>query len=180
MRTAITTTLLGMALMAGAASAQIHGAGTPHGSGSVPHRQGHQEAERCEARFAEVVGQGLGFGMAFAADRNGYPGPTHVVELAERLGLMPAQRARVEALREAMLAESRLASAALLAAEARLGALFESKEAGEEAIGARVAEVERLRARARLIHLRYHLKTRDLLTEPQRALYHAARWSAAR
>jgi len=30
------------------------------------------------------VGAGRGFGMAFAADQNGYPGPMHVLELKDR------------------------------------------------------------------------------------------------
>lgn len=46
--------------------------------------------------------------------------------------------------------------------------------------GAAVDQVERLRARVRLIHLRHHLQTRALLTGPQLAAYHAARWSASR
>ncbi len=179
MRTVITATLTGIALLATTASAQMHGAGGAHGTSSSP-RHGHQEAERCEARFAEVVGQGLGFGMAFTADRNGYPGPTHVIELGDQLGLTADQRARVQALREAMFSESRPASAELLQAEDRLAALFESRQATAENLGAAVERVEGLRARVRLIHLRYHLKTRETLTEQQLAAYHVARWSAPR
>lgn len=182
MRTAITAVLIGTVLMAGAAGAQTHGGGMQHGAGGAAgapgHPQGHAEAQRCDARFEEVVGQGLGFGLAFAADRNGYPGPTHVLELRDRLTLSAEQHAQVQALLESMFAQSRPASAALLEAEARLRALFETNRATEERLRVQVAETERLRARLRLVHLSFHLRTRDLLTEAQRAVYHAARWGA--
>jgi hypothetical protein len=40
-----------------------------------------------------------------------------------------------------------------------------------------VADIERARSQVRLVHLLAHLKTRDLLTEDQRRIYHEARWS---
>ncbi|OGK85385.1 MAG: hypothetical protein A2X52_03170 [Candidatus Rokubacteria bacterium GWC2_70_16] len=184
MRALIWVLLTGTSLLAGSAAAQTHGSSPAHG-GAAPghtagHPQGHIEALRCEERFEEVVRQGLGFGMAFTADRNGYPGPTHVLELRERLRLTSEQEGRVRALVAAMHAESRPAGAALLEAEARLRALFETKRAAEESLQAQVAESERLRAGLRLVHLRYHLRTREILTEAQRAVYHAARWDASR
>jgi hypothetical protein len=45
-------------------------------------------------------------------------------------------------------------------------------------VRAAAAEVERLRGEVRLVHLLTHLKTRDLLTEDQRRIYHEARWGA--
>ena len=56
-----------------------HGCGGPSGRASVPDE------------FDKVVGEGRGFGMAFAADQNGYPGPLHVLELKERLELTAEQ-----------------------------------------------------------------------------------------
>ena len=38
---------------------------------------------------------GRGMGMALAAELNGYPGPAHVLELADRLDLTPDQRTKV-------------------------------------------------------------------------------------
>ncbi len=174
---------IALALCAAPASAQSPGghshggnpaAGHHHGTGGAP--QGHLEALKCSESFDRVVGQGLGFGLAFAADRNGYPGPLHVVELAQPLGLRAEQVERARSLYDAMLAESRPKSAALLAAEAELARLFERGEATEARVRAQVAEVERLRADVRLVHLTYHLRTRDLLTSEQRVAYHRARW----
>jgi len=68
------------------------------------HAGGHQAAEACSAEFDKVVGEGRGFGMAFAADQNGYPGPMHVLELKDRLKLTADQEAKAQALMQAMFA----------------------------------------------------------------------------
>ena len=75
-----------------------------------------------------------------------------------------------------MFSESRPKGAALLEAEARLRTLFADGAASEAAVRAAVAEVERARTEVRLVHLLTHLKTRELLTEAQRRVYHEARW----
>jgi Spy/CpxP family protein refolding chaperone len=123
------------------------------------------------------VGEGRGFGLAFAADQNGYPGPLHVLELKDRLKLTADQEAKAQALLHAMFVESKPKSARLLEAEAKLRRLFADRAADDAAVRAAVAEVERARSEVRLVHLLTHLKTRELLTEDQRRIYHEARWT---
>src|SRR5256884_6995301 len=150
-----------------------------HGHGSVG-ADGHQVAEACATEFEKVVGEGRGFGLAFAADQNGYPGPMHVLELRDRLKLTADQEAKARDLMHAMFAESRPKSVRLLEAEAKLRRLFAERAADEATVRAAVAEVERARSEVRLVHLLAHLKTRDLLSEDQRRLYHETRWGASR
>src|SRR5690606_15449082 len=69
---------------------------------------------------------GRGMGLALAAELNGYPGPAHVLELADALGLTSDQLAHARALHEAMLAEARPLGEELVRHEARLEALFAS------------------------------------------------------
>ena len=140
--------------------------------------QGHQVAQTCASEFEKVVGEGRGFGLAFAADQNGYPGPMHVLELKDRLTLTADQEAKARELMHTMFTESRPKSARLLEAEAKLRRLFAERVADEAAVRAAVAEVERARTEVRLVHLLTHLTTRDLLTEDQRRIYHEARWGA--
>jgi len=140
--------------------------------------QGHQVAQTCASEFEKVVGEGRGFGLAFAADQNGYPGPMHVLELKDRLKLTADQEAKARELMHTMFTESRPKGARLLEAEARLRRLFAERVADEAAVRAAVAEVERARTEVRLVHLLTHLTTRDLLTEDQRRIYHEARWGA--
>ena len=165
-----TTALIVTAALLGASS-------TSWSQHSHGHPGGHQAAEACSAEFDQVVGEGRGFGLAFAADQNGYPGPMHVLELKDQLKLTADQEAKAQALVQAMFAESKPKSARLLEAEAKLKRLFADRAADDAAVRAAVGEVERARSEVRLVHLLTHLKTRDLLTEDQRRLYHEARWS---
>ena len=149
-----------------------------HGHGGAGSAQGHLKAQACATEFEQVIGEGRGFGMAFAADQNGYPGPMHVLELKDRLKLSPEQEAKAEAMMHAMFAEARPKSARLLEVEARLKKVFADGAASEAAVRAAVAEIERARSEVRLVHLLTHLKTRELLTGEQRRIYHEARWAA--
>jgi Spy/CpxP family protein refolding chaperone len=167
--------LAGLAALASAlavvpAHAERHG----HTPGAAS--DGHLKAQACGDAFDAVIRDGRGFGMAFAADQEGYPGPMHVLELRDRLGLDAAQEARVRALMHAMFAETKPRGARLLEAEARLRRLFADGNADEGSVRAAVAEVERARADVRLVHLLTHLKTREVLTASQRRAYHEARW----
>ena len=165
---AITASLV-VALMTGGALAQ-HGGHVQPGGG-----QGQLLAQSCAEQFKTVVGEGRGFGMAFAADQNGYPGPMHVLELQDRLKLTPEQVAKAGELHAAVKAELPK-STRLLEAERRLERLFAERAATEDSVRAAVAEIERARTEVRLVHLLTHLRTRDLLSDEQRRLYHEARW----
>ena len=127
-----------------------------HGHGSMG-AEGHQVAQACATEFEKVVSDGRGFGLAFAADQNGYPGPMHVLELRDRLKLTADQETRARELMHTMFAESRPKGARLLEAEAKLRRLFADRTADEAAVRAAVAEVERVRSEVRLVHLLTHL-----------------------
>ena len=62
-------------------SAAAQHAGHQHAPGGAP-SEGHLKAQACLDEFDAVVRDGRGFGLAFAADQHGYPGPMHVLELA--------------------------------------------------------------------------------------------------
>lgn len=164
-------------LMTGSRSADAQHGMPPAGPGGPPP---HMLAQMCASAFEKNIGEGRGFGMAFLADQQGYPGPLHVIELKDRLKLTPEQEAKAQALLVAMFAESRPKGERLLAAERKLGSLFSEGKADEASIRSAVAEVERARGDVRLAHLMFHLKMRDVLTDEQRRLYHEARWSAHR
>src|SRR2546428_5741174 len=126
-----------------------------HGHGSVG-ADGHQVAEACATEFEKVVGEGRGFGLAFAADQNGYPGPMHVLELRDRLKLTADQAAKVQELMHAKFAESRPKGAWLLEAEAKLRRLFADRAADEAAGRGAVREGEGARGEGRPGHLPTH------------------------
>jgi hypothetical protein len=58
-----------------------------------------------EQQVADLTA-GRGMGLALAAELNGYPGPSHVLELADKLDLSAEQRARVQQLFASMKQEA--------------------------------------------------------------------------
>jgi hypothetical protein len=71
---------------------------------------------------------GRGMGLALAGELNGYPGPSHVLELADQLQLDDAQRQRVRQLYESMKAEAIPVGEKLIAQEAALDQAFARRE----------------------------------------------------
>src|SRR3954470_17393101 len=67
---------------------------------------------------------GRGMGLALAAELNGYPGPVHVLELADKLNLSADQRDSVQRLFDSMKAEALPLGARLLEQEADLDKQF--------------------------------------------------------
>jgi Spy/CpxP family protein refolding chaperone len=110
---------------------------------------------------------GRGMGLALPAELNGYPGPSHLLELADQIGLGDAQRQAVRSLFDAMKAETIPIGEQLIAQEAALDALFAGRTATAESVAALAAEIGGTQARLRAAHLRYHLSTLDLLQPAQ-------------
>ena len=115
--------------------------------------------------------RGAGLGMAAPADRHGYPGPLHVLELADSLALSPRQRAEAERLRAEVLAAAVPLGEAVVVAEQRLDALFASGTVTAGWLERQTAEVARLRGELRAVHLAAHLRMREALTPEQVAAY---------
>ena len=119
--------------------------------------------------------EGRGMMLSLPAELNGYPGPRHVIELAEPLGLGDGQRQSVAALIPAMTEEAKAVGARIVASEAALDRLFAERRADEVSVGAAAAEVAALWGELRLVHLNYHLRAAALLTPDQIARYDTLR-----
>jgi Spy/CpxP family protein refolding chaperone len=118
---------------------------------------------------------GRGMGLALAAELNGYPGPAHVLENAEALGLTAEQRGRTKALFEAMKAEAVPVGAQLIEQETRLDQLFAARQITPARLTAATAEIGATQARLRETHLKYHLTMMTVLTADQIQKYQALR-----
>lgn len=114
---------------------------------------------------------GRGMGLAKSAELNRYPGPAHVLELADRLGLSAEQKARTQAVFEAMQARARALGKALVEREAELDRLFASREISRARLESSLAEIARLQGELRGVHLEAHLAQAELLTAEQVATY---------
>ncbi len=127
-----------------------------------------------KALSAEQVTQleaGDGMGLALAAELNGYPGPKHLLELADSLDLTATQRGQIEGVRLAMLAEARRLGAEIVARERELDRALATGAVDHARLDVLTAELGRLTGALRFTHLRAHLAVRPLLSEAQRATY---------
>jgi Spy/CpxP family protein refolding chaperone len=110
---------------------------------------------------------GRGMGLALAAELNGYPGPAHVLELADRLGLTPEQRSRMEALHAAMKSEAIELGDRLIEHEAELERLFASRTVTPASLSEALRRIGAVQTALREAHLRFHLSTVDVLSPDQ-------------
>ena len=124
-----------------------------------------------------LAGEGMGY--ALAAELNHYPGPRHVLDLADSLALTAEQRGSVESIRARMNAAAVERGRALVASEAELDSLFALGAIDGATLRARTARIGALEGELRAIHLLAHLETRAVLTDEQVARYDALRGYAA-
>jgi Heavy-metal resistance len=110
---------------------------------------------------------GEGMGLALPAELNGYPGPRHVLDLADQLGLTGQQRTRVQALFEAMKSEAVPLGQKLIAAERDLDSAFAGRTITPEKLKSATAAIAEIRGELRDTHLKYHLATAALLSTDQ-------------
>jgi Spy/CpxP family protein refolding chaperone len=114
---------------------------------------------------------GRGMGLALAAELNGYPGPMHVLELADKLDLSADQRASMQRLFDSMKAEAMPLGSKLIEQEADLDKQFANRTVTPESLRATTAAVAATQGMLRETHLKYHLSTGSILTPSQMTKY---------
>jgi Spy/CpxP family protein refolding chaperone len=121
------------------------------------------------------LAEGRGMGLAKAAELNSYPGPMHVLELADRLGLSEAQRAASEALVAPMRNQAIALGTQIIAAERDLDRAFAEHSVDADYLRRQVQKIASLQGELRATHLETHLAQRAVLTPEQIARYNALR-----
>lgn len=119
----------------------------------------------------EALRSGQGMGFAKLAELNHYPGPKHVLELADDLELTSSQVAETEALFAEMRHRAMMLGKQLLEAEIDLGRHFEQGTIDPELLESALLQIGEIRARLRNTHLKAHLDQKRLLTAEQVAMY---------
>lgn len=148
------------ALISGAAAAT-----SPPPSGYAGEQ--HREILTLSADDLAELRRGGGSGLARAAELNGVPGPAHLLEMADEIGLDAGQIAAIAELHGEMQADAIAAGARLIAAERALDEAFSRSLPDAAALAALVSEAGEARAALRLVHLTAHLHTPGLLTNAQ-------------
>jgi hypothetical protein len=118
---------------------------------------------------------GAGMGYARAAELNGFPGPMHVLELADLLELTPEQRSATQRLMDRHKADARAIGARRIAAERHLDMLFMHGGVGQKELAESVLATARIEGEYRLSHLETHREMRAQLSDRQVARYNELR-----
>jgi Spy/CpxP family protein refolding chaperone len=118
---------------------------------------------------------GKGMGMAKAAELNGYPGPMHVLELADKLSLTTEQKQQSEAVFRQMQTRAMSLGKSLVEEERKLDQSFVEKSVTLEEMEKLLARIGSLQARLRQAHLEAHLQQAGILTPMQLAQYKSLR-----
>ncbi len=119
----------------------------------------------------EQLENGRGWGLAKAAELNGYPGPVHILEMKEKIGLTPEQTEKIKALYDGMKASAVPLGKRLVELERKLDRSFAQKSVRPESLEETVKEIGTVRAKLRLVHLATHLETPKILNSKQVDLY---------
>ena len=161
--------------------AELAGDATPEADAHDDHAAQPSTTSEIRALTSEQVAQierGEGAGLALPAELNGVPGPRHVLDLADELGLTVEQRAGVQRIFDEMKAGALPAGERYLAAQAALEQDLRDGTLTEQTLPGRVAEVSRLQGELAAVHLTAHLRTASILTAEQVVTYEALRQAA--
>lgn len=163
------TLIAALSAVPAAAAAQGH----DHASPYIDLRDREIKALSADDVEALLAGEGMGF--ALAAELNGYPGPKHVLELADSLDLTAEQRERTQAVMRAMTGEARDLGRRLVDAERVLDRAFATGTIQPTRLGESVEAIGALRGELRAVHLAAHLSMIEILTRHQRHVYQELR-----
>jgi Spy/CpxP family protein refolding chaperone len=165
---------LASALLLASTSAQDshsgHGAAQGHKHGPYAGMQARTIKALSDQDIADLRA-GKGMSLALPAELHGYPGPSHVLELAEPLRLSEQQRRQTQTLHTQMQEEARAAGEALITAETALDTLFKTRRIDARLLSQATSQSAMAQGRLRETHLRYHLQMMDVLTDEQVELY---------
>ena len=115
--------------------------------------------------------EGAGMGYARAAELNHFPGPMHVLELADQLKLTTEQRAATKTLMESHKAQARMLGAEVVAAEREVADLFRRGKVDEAVLARAARTAAAVEGEYRLSHLETHRRMRELLSTEQMKRY---------
>ncbi len=115
--------------------------------------------------------QGSGMGFAKTAELNQYPGPRHVIDLAEQLHLSDQQIAQTNQVFEEMRENAVVLGKQLVEYERELDTLFSSGRISASKLDSLLLKIGATKARLRGTHLHAHLEMKKILSHHQVVMY---------
>lgn len=137
--------------------------------------QQHRQIKSLDAATITSLQKGEGHGMALVGELNHYPGPRHVLAMADHLGLTPAQRAATAVIYSRMHSAAIPLGARIISKERELGQAFQNGTITDASLRSFTAQIAVLNGRLRDVHLSAHLAMKRVLTPDQIKMYDAMR-----
>lgn len=131
----------------------------------------HRPIKSLSEKEVNALRNGAGMGFAKLAELNRYPGPKHVLAVADELELSEALVTRTQSIYDEMHGRAVALGEELIAAEQTLDRRFVEASIDEASLDESLREIGRIRARLRYVHLEAHIKQRRLLSDEQVARY---------
>jgi Spy/CpxP family protein refolding chaperone len=149
-----------------------------HGAADTSSPYSGQETREIKALSRDEINgylSGDGMGFAKAAELNHYPGPKHVLQLANQLQLSEEQRQRTQRVFDEMNSKAINLGQQLVEKERLMDSRFAAANISDAELLHLVSEISDLQGKIREAHLQAHLAERTVLTADQLVRYDALR-----
>jgi len=134
-----------------------------------------RQIKSLSANDIKALQSGAGWGLAKPAELNGIPGPLHVLELQEELGLSRLQKNKIQDLWSSMNEQAKLEGDRYLDVEEKIEEFFKSKKDNEEELDNLLNQSATHLAALRKTHLLAHLEVLPILSFHQIKKYNVLR-----
>ncbi len=134
-----------------------------------------REIKTLSAQDIAELRSGHGWGLSLVAELNGVPGPRHLLDMHDELGLTSQQVAQIQSIYDEMKKQAVPLGNELIEGERTLEEAFADGSLDTKELRRRLQRVARIRADLRYVHLSAHLKTPPLLSEEQIRSYNRLR-----
>jgi len=158
-----------IALPLNAANTSQHGHSSEYAGQEKRHIKSLSKSDIAQLRA------GAGWGLAKAAELNGVPGPLHLLEMREQIGLSALQIEAIEVLYQQMRQDAMALGEQLIEKELQLERRFLGDIPNAEELKQLLVDIGKTRAELRYVHLAAHLATPDILSEHQIHQYNRLR-----
>ncbi len=166
---------LSAALLLAASPVSAQHGGHAHGAHSPYAGQQNRQIKSLSAEDIATLRRGGGWGLAKAAELNGYPGPAHLLDLQGEIPLGDDQVQQIQVIFQQMQSDAQAEGAALIAHEKALDDAFADGTVNEETLAPLVEAAGLSLSRLRTIHLSAHLSAVAVLEADQIARYNSLR-----
>lgn len=148
--------------------------------GASDHRSKYagQESRSIKSLSAEDITElkrGGGWGLAKAAELNGVPGPIHLLEMKDKIGLDTTQHSAITTIYRRMKSRAVLYGNRLIDLERRLESDFRNRTITDALLRTSLNAIAETKRELRYVHLAAHIETLKILSEKQIRTYNTLR-----